>query len=285
MTRQEYIKAVKAKLDEISPFDEPGSFIAAEGDSDYDKVKPVVSYIESELDHAAQFCLNTLPLSLLGGDIQSETFDMRVTDDGVGIIDDICDYMRLARLHVGGWQRDVTAFISTSSPLYLLQQNKYTRGGSAKPVVAYNPEEKTLECYSVNDKYKTEYYCYTWAGGTVARMTLTGETLTASDGLYYRLSSGFYLYHTDLEADSRSGVLYRTGTSGMYSAGPYVRETEYNNKLYYIDLRDVRAEEVESGVEDYIVLACTAYVLDILGDVNSSKLMREKLAEKLQSII
>lgn len=221
MTRQEYIDAVKAKLDEISPFDEPGEFIAADGDSDYDKVKPIINYIDSELDNAARFCLSTLPLSILADDIICDdvTITGRVGGEmTTGYINEVYDYMRLCRLHIDEWEKDVTTFITTSSPIYILQQNPYTRGGRCKPIAAYNPETASIECY----------------------------TLRFSD-------IGYIL------------PLY--------------------GKLYYIELRDVKAEDVESDIEDFIVLMCAAYVLDILKDTNSSKLMRDKFAEKLQTIM
>ena len=64
-TREEYIEAVKVKLEEISPFKEPDHFIDGTSDPDFDCVKPIVSYIEKNLDEAAQNCLRSLPLSLL----------------------------------------------------------------------------------------------------------------------------------------------------------------------------------------------------------------------------
>ena len=221
MTRQEYIDAVKAKLDEISPFDEPGEFIAADGDSDYDKVKPIINYIDSELDNAARFCLGVLPLPILSNDIISDTVVINGNVAGemtVGYIKDIYDYMRLCRLHIDQWEKDVTTFITTSSPIYILQQNQYTRGGKCKPIAAYNPETSSIECYTLR---------------------------------FYEVDKIIPLH----------GI------------------------LYYIELRDIKAEDVESDIEDFIVLTCAAYVLDILKDTNSSKLMRDKFAEKLQTII
>ena len=221
MTRQEYIDAVKAKLDDISPFDEPGEFIAADGDSDYDKVKPIINYIDSELDNAARFCLSTLPFSILADDMIREDFIVRGAANGeytTGYISDIYDYMRLCRLHVDQWEKDVVSFITPSSPIYLLQQNPYTRGGRCKPIAAYNPEKNAIECYSM--KFTEE--------NDIVPLTCV---------------------------------------------------------LYYIELRDVKAEDVESDIEDFIVLMCAAYVLDILKDTNSSKLMRDKFAEKLQTIM
>ena len=59
MTREEYIEAVKVKLEEVSPFDEPNSFIAADNDPAYKEVKPIISYIEKTLDAAAHNCMLT----------------------------------------------------------------------------------------------------------------------------------------------------------------------------------------------------------------------------------
>ena len=151
MTRDNYILAVKAKLDEISPFDEPQSFIAADGDTDYDEVKPIVSYIDSSLDEAARYCLSDLPLSLLAQDISKDEIEVSVNKRGVGTstISNIDNY-RWVRVHDPNeiWERDVTAFYTTSHPMYLLQQNMHTRGGCSKPVVVLAPETNGLELYS-----------------------------------------------------------------------------------------------------------------------------------------
>lgn len=150
MSRDELKKAVKALLDEISPFDEPDEFIEGVDDESFASVKPIDSYIESELDNAARYCLNTLPLSMLSLDIESEPMSVAVGDDGVGRTEDtIEESRRFVRVSVPGyWERDVNSFITTSSPMYVLQQNKYTRGGACKPVVVYNPEDRVLELYS-----------------------------------------------------------------------------------------------------------------------------------------
>lgn len=147
MTRSELIELVKVKLEEISPFDEPQSFIAAAGDADYDKVKPIISYIDQTLDKAGVNCLNNLPLSLLSKDVVKVETTAIVDSKGVGHIIQH-DYSRLVRVHTEHWQRDCTMFITTEDERYLLQQNRYTRGGTAKPLVAYNPEWQDLELYS-----------------------------------------------------------------------------------------------------------------------------------------
>jgi len=157
MTRKEYIDEVKVKLDEVSSFDEPEHFIAADGDADYEKVKPIVAYIDDCLDKAAWFCLNNLPLTLLSLDMDTEEHYVNISNDGVGVITNIDEYMRLVRLRVANnaWKRDVISFISTSSPLYSLQTRKWTRGGAARPVVAFSPEYQQLELYSFPSNART----------------------------------------------------------------------------------------------------------------------------------
>ena len=148
MSRDELKKAVKARLDEISPFDEPDEFIEGVDDEDFKRVKPIDSYIETELDNAARFCLNTLPLTLLADDTDTETMRISVDDKGVGVIKDMYDYLRLVRLSCSVFERDITQFISSSSEIYILQQNKHTRGGVVKPVAAFCPENACIEVYS-----------------------------------------------------------------------------------------------------------------------------------------
>lgn len=150
MIREEYILRVKALLEEISPFEEPSEFIAADGDIAYDRVKPIVSYIDSVLDKAAYYCLNNLPTTLLSEDIDSRTEIAVIDVDGVGRIERVPNHWRFVRVKDNGkmLKRDITAFISSNNPLYLLQQNVHTRGGKAKPVAAYVPEFTTLEIYS-----------------------------------------------------------------------------------------------------------------------------------------
>lgn len=134
-TRAELIDAVKVKLEEISPFDEPDSFIAADGDAAYaDSVKPIKSYIESTIDEAVHNCLRALPLTLLHADIERKTDGLSVDTNGVGIITGINSAYRYIRFRHEALQRDITAFISSEDPLYLLDQNKHVRGGIAKPV-------------------------------------------------------------------------------------------------------------------------------------------------------
>lgn len=223
MTRDGYILAVKAKLDEISPFDEPNGFIAADNDPDYDEVKPIVSYIEETLDKAAWFCLNNLPATLLAKDVSADQIKAVIDRRGVGHISGIDEYWRLLRLRDDAcfWERDVTAFISTADPIYLLQQNAHTRGGCSKPVVVYSPETAELELYS----YPASCGCGCACGTFTLPVT-----------------------------------------------------------LYYINSH-IPAEQVQSAVEDFIVLVCAAYVEEIIGDANAAKVFMEKYENKANTIL
>lgn len=163
MTRAELISRVQTKLDEKSPFDEPQSLIAAAGDSSYDKVKPITMYIDDLLDEAANDCLRMLPLSLVGKDVQKlsllgqnapavDAAKQVVVTDGVGVMplsaNGITHYIRLLRVRANGWKKEVTSFITSSDPYYLVQQNHTTRGKLYKPVVAWVPENDRLELFS-----------------------------------------------------------------------------------------------------------------------------------------
>ena len=216
MTSADYIEAVKEKLEEISPFSEPSSFIAS-GDSEESSIKPIQSYIESELDNAAKYCLNSLPLSLLSKDVTTASESININNQGVGVLPNKSKYLRLVRVHDNGgvWKRDVTSFMSTSNPLYLLQQNVFTRGGVAKPVVVYNPEEQRFELYSFPKNL--------W-GGNESFM------------------------------------------------------------LYYIDA-DVEAKDVQSNIEDYIILVCAMRVSEILQDTNRASVLQEEFQQKVATIV
>lgn len=160
-TRQELIDAVKVKLEEISPFEEPASFIAA-GDTAIDSVKPIISYIERTLDEAAHNCLRSLPLTLLHADIQRKTDGMTVDVNGVGYVTGLNATYRYIRFMHETLQRDITAFISSESPLYLVQQNRYVHGGPAKPVAVIaswhdGTNAGQIEIYSFKPKMAEDF--------------------------------------------------------------------------------------------------------------------------------
>lgn len=154
MTKAEYIEKVKVKLDEISPFVEPTTFLAAGGDTSYDNVKPIIMYITNELPNAVKFCLSSLPYSILSKDItQSSNLMFTLSADRVGKVASTTNFdlstKRLVRVNVPNyWKKDVVSFITSEDVEYLIQQNAHTRGKIYKPVVAYVPERNELELYS-----------------------------------------------------------------------------------------------------------------------------------------
>jgi len=155
MTRAQYIDKVKAKLEEISPFADPASLLVMDNGQNTN-VKPIISYIESSLDEAAKDCLNNLPLTLLASDVDEQQYCLPIDMQGVGHLNGMDEYLRFIRVECAAWERDVTAFITSSDPLYLIQQNKYTRGKCSKPVVAYVPERNELELFSFPPSMRPE---------------------------------------------------------------------------------------------------------------------------------
>jgi len=151
MNQSDIIAKTKAKLEEISPFEEPNSLAIAGSPSDtsYAKVKPIISYIEECIAPAAEFCLSVLPASLLAEDIELRSEVVDIDNDGVGKVRSVNRYYRFLRISAGSdFERDITSFITSQDPSYLIQQNKYTRGGYCKPVAVYVPEHSEIEIYS-----------------------------------------------------------------------------------------------------------------------------------------
>lgn len=246
MTRQEFIEAVKVKIEEISPFDEPVAFIA-DDDSSANTVKPIISYIDKSLDEAAKNCLLTLPISLLHADIETVHPSIDVAADGVGKIA-IADLAtkRLIRFRNEELQRDITAFITSEDPIYLLQQNKYTRGGQCKPVaVSSSDGGNKIEIYS---------FKATGAARTINGMSGTSPTFT------------YYTWLLYINLDKKPGVLNDYLVPGSSPAA-------------------YTAEVVQSPIEDFIVLECARMVFNILKDYDGAKVCESEQAAKIQTIL
>lgn len=245
MTRQEYIDAVKVKIEEISPFDEPDAFIANDPTS---PVKPIISYIDKSLDEAAKNCLSSLPLRLLHADVETDHPSIDVRADGVGSfgLANLAN-KRIIRFRHAELERDITAFITTEDPIYLLQQNKHTRGGQCKPVgVLSSDGGNKMEVYSFE------------ATGTAR--TISGQTGTAPSTVNHT----WLLY---INMDKKPGVVsdYPTSTPGTY---------QYT-----------AAQLVQSPIDELIVLECARIVENILGDVNAAQICQNDFNAKVQAIL
>lgn len=166
LSETDLIEEVKTKMEEISPFDEPDNFIVAGGDASYDKVKAIVSYIKQELPNAISYCLSTLPLSLLAADVKCiEVKNIHIDKNCVGILDNMYDWFRYARVSVPEyWRRDVTSFLTSSDAMYLVEQHPYVGSGACKPKVVVVPELGVLELHSfpghANEDIDTEVNVY-----------------------------------------------------------------------------------------------------------------------------
>lgn len=147
MDRQEYIDAVKVKIEEISPFDEPESFIA-DDDSSANTVKPIREYIIESLDEATKNCLLTLPLSLLHADVERSNPTMVINNRGVGEFA-ISPNRRFIRFrHSSALERDITAFITSEDPQYLVLQNPHCRPGQCKTMAVVSSDMGQMEIFS-----------------------------------------------------------------------------------------------------------------------------------------
>ena len=142
MTRADVKKAIKAKLEELSPFSEPSALLAVANND----VKPIDSYIEETMDSAFDKVLLLSPLHLIKDTVKSLLTTVTLTD-GVGTVAAPADYLRLHTVFYPEWRRPVHVCIGESNPLYLLQRNPNTRGKYEKPVVAIN--NNTFEIYSL----------------------------------------------------------------------------------------------------------------------------------------
>ena len=141
-SRQWYIDAVKVKMEEISPFDEPEAFIAADGDADYANVKPIKEYIEKNLDEATHNCLQALPLTLLHADVARTQHPLSIDDDGVATFP-IQPDRRFIRFRHADLERDITMFITSEDPQYLVMQNKHVRPKQCKTMAVVSSDVNT----------------------------------------------------------------------------------------------------------------------------------------------
>lgn len=151
MTRADMIQRVMVKLEELSPYDQDTAFTA---DAKMGNViKPVRSYIEATLDEAIKEAVGMLPLRLLSADIVNDgSLVATVDQNGVGRIKILKQgILRLVELKFPDWERSVVKTYDRTSDAYVLQQNRFTRGGLAKPVVIWTEtlNNDIWECYSL----------------------------------------------------------------------------------------------------------------------------------------
>lgn len=161
--RMALVNLVKIKLDELIP---QGEGVVYNLESEPNVSDPLDLYINGLLDEAAKNVLQTAPKHICPVKQSLESAVANATDNKIGFVKCPDDYLRLFAFRMTEWKRQVEDPITTNTPLYLEQSNKYTRGGTAKPVVAINQRYivdavyKVLEYYSVNTVHTINRFLY-----------------------------------------------------------------------------------------------------------------------------
>jgi len=167
MLRDEVVKAVKARLDEFSPFEEPEELVALA----QSEVKPLDSIIENILAKAQDDVLMVVPLDLVENtivDITSEANGISTLgqtpvmgrlagDTNVGWLKMPHNFLRLHTAKFDVWRRAVKETVSSESDKYLEQRNPYTRGKTEKPVICTN--DGYFEVYSLPFAVTEQTHC------------------------------------------------------------------------------------------------------------------------------
>lgn len=154
MTFEQLITLTRTKMEEFSPFNDD-ALIAIPQITGFED-KPVTSYIEKNMEEAANSVLMMLPLRLIvPEDIAIGT--KTINKDGSGSVEIGDDYLRLHSFKMKSWEKEVNFAIDETHPLYILQDNPYTMGNSYKPVVVFkqNSYTKELRYYSCPRRDKT----------------------------------------------------------------------------------------------------------------------------------
>lgn len=162
MDLSSFISKVMSKLEEVSPFTEPDAYLAASGDTSYNKVKPLEAYIKNETGGALKDVILMAPFRKLSHVITSARLSVRVVS-GVGHSELPADFLRLAEVRLPGWKRSVIYPITSEDPEYVLQQNEFTRGGISKPVAVIRGNgssgNQRIELYSLPGEEDKDVDC------------------------------------------------------------------------------------------------------------------------------
>ena len=160
------ILLAKVKLDEILPNVE-GLQFTVEGSVNVSD--PLNIMCNALMDEAAKRVLMNCPTHYLDPVKSNITTGTADSDDNkIGTIPLPANFLRFISLKMADWYRSVPAsqIISQSHPLYNLQVNKYTRGGTVKPVAVLAHREvggsqvRVIEYYSVSSSHAIDYLYY-----------------------------------------------------------------------------------------------------------------------------
>ena len=150
MTKIEIIERVKVLLEEINPFDDGLQVLNSE-------VQPIQSYIEKSIKPGLEQLLLFCPLHLTTPTNLPAMTSVVSGTRKIGYITIPEDFLRIHTIKINNWEKAVHRAISVENPEYALQQNPFTRGGSAKPVVA---KAEKLELYTLKEGDTVEKATY-----------------------------------------------------------------------------------------------------------------------------
>jgi hypothetical protein len=162
MTRSEIIKAVKARLDELTPYGESNALLESEG-----LTKPVEQYVDDFLDEAT----DTVRLLASARRMLSKSFETYWDgSDGRDEWDDVFksqklpnselvyytlpvpgDFLKIAEVQMGNWARSCFSAFPADGEAYRMLRNPHTTAGPAKPAVVVNGEGIELYGSRVGD--------------------------------------------------------------------------------------------------------------------------------------
>ncbi|WP_163321678.1 hypothetical protein [Draconibacterium mangrovi] len=271
--RMALVNLVKIKLDELIP---QGEGVVYNLESEPNVSDPLDLYINGLLDEAAKNVLQTAPKHICPVKQSLESAIVDDKDDKIGYIKCPQDYLRLFALRLSEWKRQVSEPITIADAKYQEQGNKYTRGGTAKPVVAITkhaavelviPDSFQLLSSLVPDgweggfpegvyKYKAKYLYGTRESNASVESSITiasGETkyinlytIPFTDGVtsveVYRTEAngGEFKLAISITADENNYLLtYGDGTTATYSKNTSL----YEDKTQDIDLGKAIAED------------------------------------------
>ena len=154
ISRLRIINVVKAKIDELIPEGEGVQFSLH---SPPNVSNPYDLFISAVLDEATKNTIMMAPVHLLEPTIYIPTAIKTLEDDWgeTGYIELPENFLRFILFKMAEWERPASEVISISSPLYLKQKNKFSRGFISKPVVAFSwfgteeSKKRILEYFSV----------------------------------------------------------------------------------------------------------------------------------------
>lgn len=127
--RSDIIARVKSCMEELTP-EWTGAMERTEGVS-------IDRYIDGVIEEQLRLLFMTAPMKLLTPVEMKSAVVPAVRSDGTGRIILDATVLRPLLLKMEGWSVPVTRFIDENHPLYELQFNRYTRGGTSRPVAIW----------------------------------------------------------------------------------------------------------------------------------------------------